>query len=241
MAEVRERKFFGPSGLADVRVRKNGVQINFADGNVYDLPADEWDEERPQGKYRVSLSRDTDRILGVSPVAGQYIMEFSELGNKKDGLPNNKLQRGGPRQSRDGKKHWNQPDELVFTVRFKILEGISTNGIYGGLVIGQNFPYIFARPSSGNSLAFEGTKNGNLRIEKLILVSTGKTLSDVEIPYSDDPVDVLVRFEKFLTDSSRPFVASVSESGFVDVDSMVAVPSDLIPKKAKKATKKGKK
>lgn len=224
MPAFRERKSFGPTGLADVRVTAKGVKVVFADGNVYDMPPAATD--RPSGKYIVGLSQDLTKIMRLSPPAGTYIVRFKQFGNRMNGIPDKKLNRGGPRQSADGKKKWIAPDELVAVSELEIV----SEGIYSGLSIFTNIPYSFsAAPSGGVCEIYDSPRNLK-RLEEFLRMTGFDVTRD--IPFSQN---VLPWLERELLDIGHIFMAVTSEKGFVD--SISEIPADLLPKPVKKAKK----
>ncbi|HEY6020135.1 MAG TPA: hypothetical protein VIY48_09600 [Candidatus Paceibacterota bacterium] len=219
----RVKSTFGPSGLADVRVTTKGVKVIMQDGNTYELPAGA--TERASGKYNVSLSQDLTKILFMKPIGGTYVVHFKEFGNRVNGIPQHKVQRGGPRQSRDGKKKWVAPDQLVCTV---VLE-VESDGIYEGLTITKNLPYCFV-PSPMGATTDMYDSPSNLKQWEEFYRAVGLN-EDVAIPYSPN---VLPWLERELQDRG-PFMVTTSEKGFVD--SFAPIPAELRKAKPKKAAK----
>lgn len=225
MPSFKERKSFGPSGLADLRVSAKGVRVVFNDGNLYDLPAGATD--RPSGKYVIGLSQDLTKILRVSPVAGTYIVHFKQFGNRINGIPDKKIQRGGPRQSKDGKKKWVAPDQLVFVAEMEI----ESEGNYKGLIIRTNLPYSFvASPTGGNCDVYDDARNLK-RLEEFMRIAGFDPMRD--IPFSQN---VLPWWEGELQAIGRPFMAVTTAEGFID--SISEIPADLLPKKSSKKASK---
>lgn len=222
MPQFRVKKTFGPSGLADLRSNAKGVRIVFAEGDTYELPAGS--TERASGKYFISLSQDLTKILGIRPVKGTYIAHFKEFGNRTNSIPDKKLQRGGPRQSKDGTKKWVQPDELVFVATLEIED----EGIYNGLTVTMNLPYSFAAAASGGVVDIYDSQRNLERLEEFFR-SCGFDLAQ-DIPYSPN---VLPFLERKLQDAGTPFMITTTDKGFVDTIS--PIPTGLMKPKAKKA------
>ena len=243
MAQIREKKNIGPQGLADVRIMKDVVRIHFQEGDTYDFPLDALRKGTPQGKYIVTLSANKDKIFGLKPPKGQYILQFKQVGNRvrvangDAGLPSSKIQHGGPRSF--GDKHWIAADEIVWIAEVEVVDGLDTNSIYGGLTVATNLPYSFVRPATGQNTDYSDTKRNLKRLEDFFRVTAGRTLADIDIPYSDNSTELLLRYEKYILEDNRPFLGNLNERGFLDLNSISGVPVELLPKK--KATKKGKK
>lgn len=226
---VRERKNSGPQGLANVRVMTKSVRVEFDNGEVFDMPLDTWDKNRKSGKYVVSLSKDKMKILGLKPVAGQYLFRFDQMGGKQNGVPMNKIQRGGPRRSKDGRGMWMAPDELVFTVLLKV----ESDGPYKGLTVAANLPYSFAAPTAGNGCDFEDSKRNLRRLETFLRVAGNINIAMCDLQYSPEPPVMLTSLEKRLQTMGMVFMGTTNADGFIDMDSVSAVPADLLPKKTK--------
>lgn len=225
MPQFRVKKSFGPSGLADVRVTAKGVRVVFAEGDTYELPAGA--TERASGKYVVSLSQDLTKILGMRPPKGTYIAHFKEFGNRANGIPDKKIQRGGPRQSKDGTKKWVQPDELVFTAALEIED----EGIYHGLTVSMNLPYSFAASPSGGTVEIYDSQRNLERLEEFFR-ACGFDLAQ-DIPFSPN---VLPFLEHQMKGTEAPFMVTTTEKGFVD--SIAPIPAGLLSKPKAKAKAK---
>jgi hypothetical protein len=220
------RKNFGESGYADVRIGKASIRIMFKSGTGYEVGVDQWDAAHSAGTYNLTMSKDGTKILGVRPIAGTYIFEFVELGNKINGVPELKKVQGGPRQSKDGSKKWFQPDTMGWVVMMEV----QSEGKYKGLKVYNNIPYIFSPIPGSPYSQLQGSKNELERVETFLRV-VGFDLLSNDIPFS---VNVLPWMEKKLLEVRRPFLGTVDEKGFVN--NLAELPSELAPKK-----KKGKK
>lgn len=242
MANVREKKSVGPSGFADVRILKSGARVSFEDGTVFDIQSYP-DILKTSGKYIVTLSQDKSKIVGVRPQAGQYVLQFKQMGNRTvgrtagsntPGLPANKIQRGGPRKKKDGKGMWVAPDQLVFIAEFEVVQGP-----YEGFVVSTNVPYSFVAPVSGNVTDYSDSKRNLENLEIFLRCSTGIPLTNIDIEYSDDSTQLLLRYEKFILSHRVPFLGHTTENGFADLNSFSSLPPELLP--SKKSVKKAKK
>jgi len=220
------KKNFGESGNAEVRPGKTAVRIAFEERS-YEVPVSGWDKNRPAGTYRVTMSKDGTKILSVRPPAGTYIMKFKNMGNKVADVPEPKIQRGGPRQSRDGSKHWIAPDSLIFVT----IQEVLSDGKYQGLEVYNNVPYIFSQVPGSNMTKLEASgKNELERVETYLRVA-GFDLAKNDIPYSDN---ILPWLERYLQKNGRAFLGTLGENGFIST--FADLPPELAPK-AKKAKK----
>lgn len=245
MGEVIVRRNYGPSGPATVRVMKNGVRVEFDDGDVYDV-SEGWRKELASGKYVISLSQDKSRIVGIRAAAGQYVFQFKQMGNRtvgkvqgsnEPGLPTNKVQKAHMVNRRDGKGRFLIPDQLVFTVEVEIVQGP-----YAGLTSTSTVPYSFTAPASGQFTAFADAPKNLERLENFLRASTGQSFMNIDVPFDPEPPTLLLRFEKYILAHRIPFLGNSDSKGFLDLDSLSPLPADLWPKAkkapAKKATKK---
>lgn len=238
MAEVRVKRNSGPSGMADIRVLKNGLRISFDDGQVYDVPSDGKDYK--PGRYNVTMSQDKSRIYGLRPPSGQYILEFKQWGNRvqgrapgKAGFPASKVLRERVGHKKDGGT-FPIAAQLVCVAEFVV-----ASGQYQGLTSTTNVPYSFQRPESGNFVDYVDSRRNLERLENLFRCVTGKSLTDIDMEYSDDSTTLLLRYEKFMLSNSQMFLGNINDAGFVDLDTISQLPPELMPKKAaKKAPKK---
>jgi hypothetical protein len=233
---TRERKSSGPSGLAEVRIMTKSVRVEIQGGETYDIPLEGIEKGRKSGRYLVNISQNKDKVF-LHPVPGQYVFSFKQFGNRQNEVPTNKIQRGGPRQRKDGKGTWYADDELVYTAVFQV----DDDDLYGGLTTATNLPYIFAKlPGSADLCDFDGKTYQLKRNEKFFWV-VGKINIAMDVPfdYSDDPAVMLTTVEKLLQGRAIKFLGTLNKDGFIDLDSISAIPEALLAKApAKKATKK---
>jgi hypothetical protein len=224
-----QKKQFGPSGVADVRVNAKSVRIVFDEtGDVYEIETANWDKKRPTGKYRVTLSKAGDKIIGINPVPGSYLVSFKEFGNRIDGIPTPKIQRGGVRARKDGQK-WIAPDKMVFNANLQV----ESDDCYDGLTILSIQAYGF-EPLSGTPFATVNVENKrDLERIELFMRLAGYDFN-VDIPYQPN---VLPWLEESLKRACKTFMVTTNADGFID--SMAEVPTSLLKRApAKKKTKK---
>jgi hypothetical protein len=228
---IRERRNQGPSGLADVRYGKTSVKIIFKDA-VYELPLDAV-EKRSSGSYNVTMTADKSKAY-LHPVAGQYILTFKQLGNRVNSIPQSKIQRGGVRQKKDGKGTWFAPDENVFAAVFQI----ESEGNYKGMTSSTNLPFSFASPMQGDSCDIVDSKRNITRLETFFRVVGGvENLGMFEIPYLPDPSAILIWIEQYMISQGKVFLGTISERGFIDIDTISTIPADLLPHKKQAKSK----
>ena len=217
---VSIKKNVGESGYADVRPGKKTVRVMFQSGTGYEVDIDQWADGRPAGQYNITMSSDGTKLFGVRPIAGSYILEFSKFGNRGNvDVPEPKIQRGGPRTGKDGKK-WFQEDSLVFSAAVEV----KSEGKYQGLMLYMNLPYIFS-PMVGGGTELKGKKGEIERTETFLRVN-GFDLGQEDIPYSGN---VLPWLEGRLQNIAVPFLGTVDEAGWVKDPAQL--PKELMPKK----------
>lgn len=230
MTQVGVKKSFGPSGNGKVTIGNKVIRISL-DGEVYELPLDEWEKGRPAGEYNITLGKNFDKIISVRPPApGTHIVRFVEFGNRTNEIPEPKVQRGGPRKSQNGGSYI-APDKLVFSCILEVCDGSQ----YDGLRMIDTHTYGFEPvPGTPDTMIMMEGKRDLERFETFMRVQ-GFNLADMVIPYSSN---VLPWLENYMQASAKPFMITTNEKGFVDTRS--AVPAHLLaPKKStKKSVKK---
>jgi len=222
-----QKKQFGPQGMADVKVNAKTVRVMFKDtGDVYEIELDKWPKGRPSGEYRLTMSKPGDKVIGLNPVPGTYLVTFKEFGNRTDGIPQPKIQRGGVRQGKNGK--YIAPDKMVFHANLEV----QSEDRFDGLTILSIQAYGF-EPLGGTPFAtvnIEGKRDLE-RIE-LFMRLAGYDFNK-DIPYAPN---VLPWLEEELKRARKTFMVTTNEDGFID--SMSEVPAALLPKKAAPKKKK---
>jgi hypothetical protein len=225
MVQVKQRKSIGTSGVADVKLLAKTVRISFADGDTYELDSSTWDKKRTSGEYRVTMSKQGDKVIGLGAVPGTYIVRFKEFANRIDGIPQTKIQQGGERISRTGGKYI-APNKLVCHA---LLE-IQSEDRFDGLNILAILPYGFEpEPGTNNCCIAVDGKRDLERIDSFLRL-TGFNLND-PIPYAQN---VLPWLEGVLQGKNIAFMVTINDQGFIDT--MAPLPAHLAPKpkKAKK-------
>lgn len=224
--QLSQKKQYGPSGIADVKVLAKNVRIAYKDGDVYEIPLEAWDKKRVSGEYRVSLNKTGDKVVGINPLPGTYLVRFKEFSNRTDGIPESKIQRGGPRKGKNGQQYM-APDRLVFHAQLEV----QSEDRFDGLTILCILPYGF-EPLSGTPFAtINVTGRRDLeRIEQFLRYAGYDFNKD--IPYAPN---VLPWLEEDLKRAAKIFMVTTNADGFIDT--MAEVPAALLPS----AKKKGKK
>lgn len=229
MVSVSVKKNVGDSGLAKVGIGKNSIRVAFQESGVnYELPLEEWKDNRPAGEYNVTLTSRNDKILAVKPIEGTYLFKFDSMGNVVNGVPEPAIQRGGPRSSRDGKKKWVAPDQIVWRANLEVV----SEGRFEGLTVMYSLPYAFTSdPVSGNTQIVTRGKRDLETLDAFFRV-VGFDLAGREIPFSQNVLPWLeTEFKKLGT----TFMGKVNEAGFVN--DLSVVPAELLPKKTTKKAK----
>ena len=226
------KKNIGESGYADVRPSKKGVRVMFDSGQGFDLDGDQWPGGLAAGMYNITLDKNNSKIFGIRPIAGTYILDFIGMGNRVNELPEPKVQKGGPRQSKDGTKKWFQADSLAFVNVLQVL----SEGKYQGLKIYHNVPYIFSPVPGSTGTQLQASGKNELERVETYLRAVGFDLTSQDIPFSGN---VLPWLEKTLLDVHKPFMGVLGENGFLS--SLSELPKELASSYIKKTTKKAKK
>lgn len=218
--QINQKKSIGPQGNADVKVLAKNVRIMFKDtGDAYEIVTENWDKKRTSGEYLITLNKTTDKVIGVRPVAGTYIVRFKQFGNRVDTIPQPKIQRGGVRQKKTGGTYM-VPDRMVFHA---VLDVISEDRFHG-LEILSILPYGF-EPLSGTpfSIINVGGKADLERIETFMRLAGFDFNKD--IPFAPN---VLPWLEEELKRAATMWMVTTNEDGFIA--SMAALPAHLAPK-----------
>ena len=222
---LSQKKSIGPSGLAEVKVLSKVVRIEFADGDIYEIPLDGWDKARGSGKYVVTLNKGCDKAVGVKPPAGTYLVKFNKFANRIDEIPQTRIQKGRNVVTDTGKK-FTIPDKLVFDALLSVVN----HDKYEDLNILLILPYGFEpEPGTPNTIISVSGKRDLENIEKFLRFAGYDFNKDM--PYSPN---VLPFLEEDLRRQGKIFMVTIGEKGFIDT--MAEVPESLLPK-----AKKGKK
>jgi len=225
--QMKQRKSFGPQGLANVKLLNKVVRITFKDGDVYEIPSDNWDKNRPAGEYNVTLNKAGDKIVGLKPIAGTYIVRFHKFANRVDEIPQTRIQRGRHVDTADG-KHFDIPDKLVFDALLEVVQQDRFEGLDILCILPYGFEPLSGTPFSTISVA--GKKDLE-RIEQFLRFS-GYNF-DKDIPYAPN---VLPWLEEELKRAAKMFMVTIGEKGFIDT--MAEVPAALLSGLGKKKGKK---
>lgn len=221
--QTKVKKSVGTSGLAEVRVLKNGLRVIFADGDTYEVSSEGW--EHPTGKYQITLSEGNDKILFASPPVGTYLVRFREFGNRQNksegnnGMPEPYIKRGGMREGKNGNR-WFAPDELSVSAKLEVVDPHSPSK---GLNIIYSFPYAFEM-QPGTPFTMITAKAGRLvKIEEFLRIAGLDFLND-DIPYS---TNILPWLENRLQSAHKVFSVTLNEKGFVQT--LTEIPDYLLP------------
>lgn len=114
----------GKKGMAEVRVKEDMdmLVIKFDDSD--DLIKVEYDPTKvgyvSNGRYRVSMSASGDKIFGMTPEKGTYIVRYDGMVAKEGQVPSPFVVKGGERKRKDGGT-FKAEDYLAFTVLLRIV------------------------------------------------------------------------------------------------------------------------
>lgn len=215
---------------ADMRVGNKTVKLTTTDGDVYEFSLDELTSNDvkvpPAGKIlkgiKATLSADGNTLFGYGPASGSHLVRFSEFAHGQNQPPSPRMQQGGERTLKDGRK-WFAPDKLVCTA---LLEVVS--GDFEGCFIALSMDYCFDKDNTGMA-TMNGSVKALKRWEDLVRLSGGD-LSNATIPFSSNVLPELqdeFGNEVFQVRMENGFVADV-----IDIPAGLGVP------KAKPAAKK---
>lgn len=228
------KKNYGPKSVATVKLMNNVARISFENGSgdVYEVDKESWPKERPAGKYVVSLNKEANKVVGLSPLPNAtYIVHFHQFANRVAEIPQPKIQPGGMRTRRDGQQYM-VDDKLVFNALLSVEQ---PGGIYDGLNILLILPYCFEQyPGTSNVYLSTNSRKDLEKIENFLRFS-GLDFAETTIPFQPN---VLPWLEEKLKENQKSFMVTLNADGWVD--SMAEIPAHLAqaPAKAKKAKKK---
>jgi hypothetical protein len=224
--QTKVKKSVGTSGLAEVRVLKNGLRVIFADGDTYEVSSEGWNY--PTGKYQITLSEGNDKILFASPPAGTYLVRFREFGNRQNksdgntGMAEPYIKRGGMRDGKNGNK-WFAPDELSVSCKLEVVDPSGPSSAYKGLNIIYSFPYAFDVQPGTQFTMITAKASRLVKIEEFLRIAGLDFLND-DIPYS---TNVLPWLEHRLQSARKRFSVTLNEKGFVQT--LTEIPDYLLP------------
>jgi len=214
---------FGKQGEAEVRILKTGVRVLFDNGsNIYDIQNTEkraaWEEGRPGGMYRITLSRANDRIFMVRPPQGIYVFSFLEFARGYDQNTKEKFMKP-PKIQRGGKRNgtWYQPDRMVATARCIVHS--KSNPKVDGLICTVNIPYTWAEGMPGDGAIFTGEVYEVAQLENFLALG-GIDFETDTVPYSEN---VLPTLEALMTREVNKFTSEINEGGFMVAKSFTRV------------------
>ena len=229
------KKSSGAAGLAMVRKLKNNITVSFVDTHdVYEIDdVHQLDDYKnfENGEYNVVMSADGTKIFSLKPTQGNYIMDFIEVGNRTNDIPDSKILKGGRLVRLENGGTYLTKDRMVWYV---MLKTIIPNHRFDGLVVRHELPFIFVKnPSNPKEIIYSGTKREMEKLESFFRAS-GIDIGELVIP--DGPHTHILSFlDNYLKENHKPIMVSLNEAGFVD--SVSSVPANLIPV-AKKSRKK---
>lgn len=225
---TRNRSNNGKSGQAEVRVLNESLKVIFADdGDTYQVNKGDW--TRPSGIYKVTLNKANDEIRFVSPPGRDdvYLVKFQEYANRvgrsedNPGVPEPKIKPGGWRQGRNGSYY--EQDKLVFIAKLVVVEG-RNEGIYKGLTINYELPYIFKQYPGTLITMLEGTATERSKVETFLEL-TGFDMVNDEIEWS---ANVLPFIEARQQMADKIFTVRLNDNGYVAKDGLASFPDYLI-------------
>jgi len=228
------KKNTGAAGLADVRVLNNGsLRVVFANNEVYEVEGEGW--SYPTGKYAVTLDALGTKVLFVGPPPlTTHLVRFKQFSNRgRNDIPEVKVQRGGPRQKKDGGTYI-APDELKAYCKLEVVG----EGPYVGMDIVYSFSYAF-EPEPGTPNAIISATAGRLVAIEEFLRINGIDFLKEDLPFSSN---VLPWLEKRFLAAGKVYQVALNEKGYVK--QITEVPAYLLPKNltgakaAKKVAKK---
>ena len=204
---------------------RNGVVLYTADERI-DVPMEGVSEDLPRltagtemTNVACRLNGSGDILYGFHPAKGSHIVTFLKFSGKAGEVSRPRLQTGGPRQTRDGRK-WNQADRMVFTALLEIM-----TGDFKGCVVPFTVDYIFERDVDGSAF-MKGPKRSMLQLGKFLELA-GFDMTSV-LRWSEN---VLPDLEMLLSEAAEthPFQISmmIGHTGGAWVDDMSELPAGL--------------
>jgi hypothetical protein len=244
---TRNKSNSGKSGQAEVRVLNEALKVIFSDGDAYMTNKNGW--SRPSGIYKITLNKTHDEIKFVAPPGRTepYLVKFQEYANRvgksdtNPGVPEPKIKPGGWRNGPNGQYY--EHDKLVFTAKLVVVSG-EREGMYKGLTINYELPYIFQQYPGTMIAMLEGTAGERKKVETFLTL-TGFDMVQDEIPWAGNVLPFLEAKQQV---ADNIFQVYVNENGFVAKDGLKPFPAYMItpellgeePVKAKKAAAKSK-
>jgi hypothetical protein len=239
---TRNKSNSGKSGLAEVRVLNESLKVIFADGDAYMTNKGGWD--RPSGQYKITLNKTHDEVKFIAPPGRNdpYLVKFQEYANRigrsdtNPGVPEPKIKPGGWRNGPNGQYY--EQDKLVFTAKLVVVSG-EKEGMFKGLTINYELPYIFAQYPGTMIAMLEGTAGERKKVETFLTL-TGFDMMRDEIPWAGNVLPLLEAKQQV---ADKIFQVKLNENGFIAKDGLSSFPEYLItpellgeePVKAKKA------
>lgn len=223
---IRKKSSLGPNGLAEVRLLKEKVKVIFEeDGDIYELPLDVWEEDRPAGNYVVGLNKDRTDIFFVKPPGGQtFYCKFQEFVRKGTDIPVPYIQKGGKTITTKTGGQFVTQDEMKAAYHLLIID---PGGKYDGMTLWGSIPYIFEQSPGAQICDIVGRKGQLERVEKFLRV-TGFDFANDSIQYSPN---VLPQLERMLQENDAIFLVTTNDKGFIQ--EMSEVPVNMLPEGVK--------
>ncbi len=225
---TRNKSYNGKAGQAEVRVLNDKLKVIFVeDGDAYMVNKNGWD--RPSGVYGITLNKTNDEIKYVAPPGrnDRYLVKFLEYANRvgktdtNPGVPEAKVKPGGWAQGPNGPFY--RDEDIVFHARLVVVGGDS-DGMYKGLTINYELPYLFRQYPGQMITMLEGGTNARKKVETFLTV-TGFDMVKDDIPFSPN---VLPWLEARQQAHDAVFEVRLNEKGFVAKDGVASIPEYLI-------------
>jgi hypothetical protein len=229
--DISIKKSTGPTGLANVRKLKNSVTVSFAGGDTFEVLGDvKLPPNFANGEYNVVMSADGTKIFGLKPVAGNYIMDFVQVGNQTNGIPDSKILKGGTKITMENGQSFITKDRMVWYVDMKIM---APKHSYDSMEYSLELPFLFVNAPGTRNVMISGTRKQTEKVEGFFRAE-GVDLGEVIIPYGPH-TSILSFLNDYLQEHHRPIMVNVNSKGWAD--SVSLVPDQLLPA-VKKSRKK---
>lgn len=200
----------GIRGIADVKVGKTNYKVTMLDkgrrpsGDVFEIEGKAFPKAIKNGVYSVKLSAKGDKVFGIYPPDGTFVVRLKKFASKKDSVPV---------AWRDFRENVPSPKGGTYTVdklKFSVVVNI-TEGTHEGLELPLTFDYKFGGDAEGK-MQIVGSGRYAEQLVNFLLYNKFDFETD-EISFSEN---VLPDLESLLTKRSRPNFMVTLKNGFLE-------------------------
>lgn len=206
---VRQKKQYGPRGLAEIRMYKDKVKVFIDDPDggtdAYELSPDDLDDDVKsiKGVY-VELTSDETQIRSIRPWKGSFPVKFIGFVKTREGVTSLKPKAARRPQPVDN-PGWVIPAHTAF---YAIAEIVSKDK-HNGMQVIIPLVYLFERTIDGTmELVYEYKRHYDDLWE---LISLAGFDSDNDTLIAGEPVVVLDQLEDILLERNKKFVVKIED------------------------------